>query len=151
MMTKTAKAAIDRSESHDEIVTIDYDADAFAALKAASSDYASADGVTEFWRNDPDSETAMTWRVHMRDEDPAVAALRKSVTDLTFHVPPACQGQIVEYAYACDADHVYEKITDRSDRSVKFIAYEHAEGDEPFEPWNHEPNFGDEVARFSRS
>lgn len=70
-MNRVAKTAIDRSESHDEIVTIDHDADAFVDLEAQCDDNVHANGVTEFWANDPESEDKMTWRVHMRDASPA--------------------------------------------------------------------------------
>jgi hypothetical protein len=64
----TAEKAIERSKSHDEIVTIDYDADAGETLAAECDDSVHGNGVTEYWANDPDSETKMLWRVHMRDE-----------------------------------------------------------------------------------
>ena len=66
-MANVAEQAIQRSESHDEIVTIDYDAEGAETLAAECDDSVHANGMTEYWANDPDSEDGMTWRVHMRD------------------------------------------------------------------------------------
>ncbi|MFA6168436.1 MAG: hypothetical protein WC700_17565, partial [Gemmatimonadaceae bacterium] len=59
---------------------------------------------------------------------------------LTWHVPPACQGQIVEVAYCQVGDILLRRTIDQSDRSV---AYEAAPLDddeiEGIEPWNCEP------------
>jgi hypothetical protein len=80
-----------------------------------------------------------------------IAAIKSSIKsgELKFHVPPVCQGQIVERAFACDGDFIYEKITDKSDRSVTVVVYDHPEdaNEGSFEPWNSEPDCGDEVAR----
>jgi hypothetical protein len=65
-MANVADRAIECSKSHNEIVTIDYDSEAETALAAACDDSVAANGVTEYWADDPDSETAMLWRVHMR-------------------------------------------------------------------------------------
>lgn len=59
----------------------------------------------------------------------------------TFIVPPRCQGQIVEYAYATAPDTLVLRVTDRSDRSVTYhaIDLEDVQGD--IEPWNDEPSY----------
>jgi hypothetical protein len=61
---------------------------------------------------------------------------------LFFHVPPACQGQIVEYAYAIDAEMgLVRRITNRSDKSLEFayIPWDDLDGEAVIEPWNEEP------------
>ena len=62
-----ARQAIERSESHDEIVTLDYDVDAIETLQAECDSSVHGNDMTEFWANDPASETKMLWRVHVRD------------------------------------------------------------------------------------
>lgn len=61
-----AQQAIDRSVSHREIVTVDYDAEAQSELEAASEDSVHTDDVTEYWGTTDDGDD---WRVHMRDEE----------------------------------------------------------------------------------
>lgn len=66
MTSKIAIRAIDRSISHDEIVTIDYDADAQAQLEAARegmADVARQYGHTEYWGVTVEGGE---WRVHVR-------------------------------------------------------------------------------------
>jgi hypothetical protein len=58
--------AIERSVSHNEIVTLDYDTAGYAELLEACDDRTATEDLTEFWANDPDKEGAMLWRVHMR-------------------------------------------------------------------------------------
>lgn len=65
-MKTVAEQAIERSKSHDEIVTIDYDQAAYEELRAECDDIIDANDVTEFWSDDPDSEDGMLWRVHVR-------------------------------------------------------------------------------------
>jgi hypothetical protein len=74
-------------------------------------------------------------------------AIREAFHDLKFIVPPMCQGQMVEYAYACDADLIYVKIFDRSDRTLKYSIHEHPENakEGDWEPWNRTPAVGDHV------
>lgn len=68
------------------------------------------------------------------------------INELTFTVPPECQGQIVEYAYAIDAER--EEITcrcyDASDRSTTYSVtpLDNLVGE--FEPWNCRPRFADD-------
>ena len=64
--------------------------------------------------------------------------------DLKFHVPPECQGQIVEVSYA--GEHpagIIRRVHDRSDRitSHSVCAWEDFDGDDDreFDPWNSEP------------
>lgn len=73
--------------------------------------------------------------------------LLNAIEDLTFHVPPSCAGQIVERSFACDADRIYMRVLDRSDRSEEIVVFEHPEDECDFEPWNREPETGEEVAR----
>ena len=56
---------------------------------------------------------------------------------LGYHVPPECQGQIMEHAYAMADGMLYRRVTDRSDRSVRYEARELLDADP--EPWNREP------------
>lgn len=63
---------------------------------------------------------------------------------LSWIVPPVCQGQIVEVSYACDRNGAYRRSYDRSDRSTSyaFCAIE----DCPdalcdFDPANAEPDY----------
>lgn len=80
-------------------------------------------------------------------------AIREAIERLAFIVPPKCAGQIVEHAYACDADYVYERETDRSiapgrKGRVVFRVYDHPENEQEgdWAPWNGEHRFGDLVA-----
>ena len=59
----TASDAIARSISHDEIVTIDYDADVYDALVKHCDGCTVANGRTEFWGEMDGAE----YRVHMID------------------------------------------------------------------------------------
>lgn len=61
----TAACAIDRSVSHNEIVTIDYDWNALQQLILASDDWVDNDGLIELWGTREDGEE---WRVHVRRE-----------------------------------------------------------------------------------
>jgi hypothetical protein len=61
-----ATDAIARSASHNEVVTLDYDAAAYEELLVECDDNVSTEDVTEFWGNDPDDENKMTWRVHVK-------------------------------------------------------------------------------------
>lgn len=56
---------------------------------------------------------------------------------LGYHVPPECQGQIMERAYAMHDGMMYRRSTDRSDRSVRYEARELLDADP--DPWNREP------------
>ena len=62
-----------------------------------------------------------------------------------WHIPPACQGQIVEVAYGSDGESFYRRTTNRSDRSVTYAAADVADcgcDDEcdHWSPWNREPS-----------
>lgn len=67
----------------------------------------------------------------------------------TMHIPPRLQGQMVEHSYGCDAEYIYHRTFDRSDRSdtwerVSIADVEDALGDDTselnsWEPWNSEP------------
>lgn len=71
--------------------------------------------------------------------------LIRSIEELTFHTPPECAGQVVEVSFACDADHIYKRIYDRSDHSETIVVYEHPEEECDFDPWNTYPNTGEKV------
>jgi hypothetical protein len=65
---------------------------------------------------------------------------------ISWHIPPACQGQIVEVAYGIDSEYevVVRRITDRSDNSVQYAkapidALPALLDRWDFEPWNYEP------------
>lgn len=78
-MNTVAANAINRSISHTEIVTIDYDSDAASDLSAASDDSVEANGLTEYWGTDDDGNE---WRVHMRDQDlPEDAVIVETMPD----------------------------------------------------------------------
>lgn len=56
-----------------------------------------------------------------------------------WHVPPECQGQIVEVSYACDEDgYPICRTQDRGDRSIKYQRASEVARDD-YEPWNKEP------------
>jgi len=57
----TAQQAINRSISHSEIVTLDYDATALDELTSATRDYVTGNSRWEFWGEHDGNE----WRVHM--------------------------------------------------------------------------------------
>lgn len=66
MTTKSfrdANSLIERSISHHEIVTVDYDATTAEDLTAACDDSVEANGATEYWGTDDDGNE---WRVHLR-------------------------------------------------------------------------------------
>jgi hypothetical protein len=61
-----AKQAIARSQSHNEIITLEeYNDDAFETLSVECDDCVEANGMHEFWCDSPEDNTAMQWRVHM--------------------------------------------------------------------------------------
>jgi len=69
----TAEQAIARSEEYDEIVTIEGSKEAHDFLRDECSDstehcVGSHQLMTEYWKNDPNSEDGMTWRVHVLDD-----------------------------------------------------------------------------------
>lgn len=106
-MTMTAEQAIARSISHNEIVTLDYDADVYQELldrvleadNGIKSDWVDANEVTEFWGTTDDGDD---WRVHMRHDDRldrAQAALSASgwecsasSTETTLYIAVADEG-----------------------------------------------------------
>lgn len=56
----------------------------------------------------------------------------------TWHVPPECQGQIIEVAFGMADDGIVVRRTfDRSDRSV---CYATAELEGEWDPWNGSPS-----------
>jgi len=59
---RTAANAIDRSISHNEIVTLPYDADIASDLLVECEDSTESHDVTEYWGT---TEHGDTWRVHM--------------------------------------------------------------------------------------
>lgn len=63
----TTEQAIARSVSHNEIVTLDYDAEALDALESESEGSVdnTAYGVHELWGTTDDGDE---WRVHVRAE-----------------------------------------------------------------------------------
>ena len=62
------------------------------------------------------------------------------LTSLTFLVPPSCQGQTVEAAYACDPDGLIQRIYDRSDLTTRYYVADWPQGEDlDFDPVNAEP------------
>jgi hypothetical protein len=74
-MSNVAEQAIQRSISHTEIVTIDYDAAVAADLAVECDDSVEANEVTEYWGTDADGNE---WRVHMRRTEAAGSILHSS-------------------------------------------------------------------------
>ncbi len=65
-----------------------------------------------------------------------------------WHVPPECQGQIIELAYGVAEDGIpMRRTTDRSDHSVAYTLLDQEAFDAldegEWEPWNREPSIGD--------
>ncbi len=75
-----------------------------------------------------------------------VESIAKRVKGLSFVTPPENQGQIVIVSYACDADYIYARAIDQSDRSVSVSVYEHPETEEDWGPQNGAPRTGELVA-----
>jgi transcriptional regulator with XRE-family HTH domain len=73
------------------------------------------------------ADAAPDWRPAKRPGD-----------DLSWHVPPECQGQTVERSYAVEGDYLYRRVYDRSDRTERYEVREIGPAEEP-EPWNREP------------
>jgi len=64
-MTNQVRNAIRESEQNNGIVTIDAATEAdIADLESQCDGSVNANGVREFWADDPDSAEGMTWRVH---------------------------------------------------------------------------------------
>lgn len=61
-----AQDAINTSMQRTDIVTLDWDAEAFAELHSKADDTTRGNEAWEFSAVDPDDENEMTWRVHMR-------------------------------------------------------------------------------------
>lgn len=67
-------------------------------------------------------------------------AFAERVRSLRFDVPPNCQGQTVEAAYACDPDGMVQRIYDRSDLTTRYYVADWPQGDDiQFDPVNVEP------------
>lgn len=79
--------------------------------------------------------------------DEAKREISARVADLRFVTPPENGGQIVEVSYACDADNIYERIHDRSDRTTVINVYEHPNAECDFDPQNGTPRTGEHLAR----
>lgn len=63
---------------------------------------------------------------------------------LTFLVPPRCQGQTVEAAFAADPEGLVRRIYDRSDLTTRyFVAPWPADDSFSFEPQNSEPEIAE--------
>lgn len=65
------------------------------------------------------------------------------LSEIVFHVPPECGGQIVQMSYGADEQHIYCCRYDQSDQTVQIVAYQHSEHD--FDPWNGKPQVGKRV------
>lgn len=63
--TMNAREAIDRSKSHDEIVYCDDTVTNHDILLAECDGDVVANGVHEYWADDPGTEDQMLWRVHI--------------------------------------------------------------------------------------
>ncbi len=85
--------------------------------------------------------------------DPEVTAATVAgwIKEVSFVTPPENQGQIVLVSYGCDADYIYERSYDQSDRSTTIRVYDHAEEEGDFEPQNGVPSTGELVYSFALS
>jgi hypothetical protein len=68
--------------------------------------------------------------------------------DLIWHVPPSCQGQIVEYAYASDVENQRYlcRVHDKAgflETTIYECPFDKAP-DVVWEPWNREPEIPDD-------
>lgn len=93
-MNTVAERAIARSSSHNEIVTIDFDAESAKELQLACDDSVDANDVTEYWGT---TDAGDEWRVHVRHRAAleSVSGVNDDGTEWTLHI-----GDRVE----CDAD-----------------------------------------------
>ncbi len=67
-------------------------------------------------------------------------AFAERVRSLRFDIPPNCQGQTVEAAYACDPDGLIQRIYDRSDLTTRYYVADWPQGEDlDFDPVNAEP------------
>lgn len=134
--------AIGESIASDRIITLDDAPGLAAALLAECDDYASTGRIVEYWGE----RDGRPWRVHVR-------VLPVYEPTSAFIVPPECQGQGVEYAYALDARAcvIVERRTDRSEpiaSRVTFHAFEYPAGDPgEWEPQNGRPVLGEPIGR----
>lgn len=78
-----------------------------------------------------------------------------SDSSLSFHVPPEYDGQIVTAAFACDGEHIYARVEDRSeppgssDRVVYRAFRASGRQIEDFDPANGTPSRGRLLAEIS--
>jgi hypothetical protein len=79
---------------------------------------------------------------------------KRDLEDLTFHIPPSCQGQHMEYAYAIDPAGLFRRVTDLSipsdhaERvSYDWVSWDQFEdgGESVAEPWNGEPEVDEDL------
>lgn len=82
------------------------------------------------------------------DPEVTAATVAEWIKDVSFVTPPENQGQIVLVSYGCDADYIYERVVDQSDRTTTVRVYEHDEDDEEWEPHNGAPSLGDQIYTF---
>lgn len=69
--------------------------------------------------------------------------MSKPWENVNYSTPPKNRGQIVTVSYGCDADYIYRRTVDASDRTTVYSRFEHTE--EVFKPWDRKPKLGDEV------
>lgn len=82
--------------------------------------------------------------------DPSITAdtVARWISVVNFVTPPENQGQIVLVSYGCDAEHIYERVFDQSDRTTTVNVYEHDDEDEDWSPWNAAPSLGEKIYTF---
>ena len=73
--------------------------------------------------------------------------MKKYRVTSAFIVPPENQGQIVEVSYAIAADDevIIERTLDKSDRTIRYDAYEYPDKEWEWDPWNGTPSLGEHV------
>jgi hypothetical protein len=106
------------------------------------------------WRP-TDAGQALVAQWHAEREAARAAARGEVIRPLVFHptgawhVPPECQGQIVEVSYTVDAEAgvILERTLDRSDGSEVIVAYDYPARDHTWDPWNGTPKLGRRLGR----
>ena len=65
---KTAKEAMEHSETHDTIAYCEDNEDNRSTLLAEADMWGHADGESEYWKSTEGSEYEMDWRVHILED-----------------------------------------------------------------------------------
>lgn len=63
---KEVECAIARSKRHNEIVTLDYNDEAYETLLVECDDHTDTGNVVEFWADNHENTHGTLWRVHLK-------------------------------------------------------------------------------------